>query len=396
MSDAACAPPGRNAIANVAAAALFCLSLAVASLAVPLLAIDVGYGVGEVGLLLATSAISQIVVRLFTGMWMRRVSQRLLIIAGTAMLTVSCVMLTLSADWHLFLASQLLQGAARALFWTGAHTHAARTANSPVRVLAAITLASGISYIVGPLLAGLLMNWSVEVTFLVAAAVAAATAIPGVFLTRLEPFPPKEKGGPGQYIWRRPGVRDACWIAASSGAWRGIISSYVPVVLDQARLSSTTIGILVAVANAAFVAGGALAAWMADPTRRSLLMSAVLGAGIGIALVHPAAGNVGLCAAALGISGLAAGLLETLWPALASRSVQADAAGDAIASAGTVRAATMFAAPLGTAALVTVLPLGASLLTVGMVMALPTWTIGVSARRSSQFGSKEIDVDGAH
>ncbi|MGK2932391.1 MAG: hypothetical protein ACSLFD_06440 [Solirubrobacterales bacterium] len=66
----------------------------------------------------------------------------------------------MSADWHEFLASQILQGAARALFWTCAHTHAARTAGSPARILAAIMLASGFSYILGPLLAGLLMRFS--------------------------------------------------------------------------------------------------------------------------------------------------------------------------------------------------------------------------------------------
>ncbi|MDP9821136.1 MFS transporter [Nocardioides massiliensis] len=393
MASASGATSSRDAIANVAAAVLFCFSLAVTSLAVPLLAVGVGYGLGEVGLLLAISAISQMVVRLFIGRLMRKIAERILIIAGAAMLSASCAVLALSADWYVFLASQLLQGAARALFWTGAHTHAARTASSPVRVLAAITLASGISYIAGPLLAGLLMRWSVEVALLVAAATAAFTTVPGFFLTRLAPFPPKVEEGSGQYIWRRPGVRDACWMAGSAGAWRGIISSYVPVVLDQARQSSTTIGVLVSIANAAFVGGGALAAWVTNPTRRSLLISAILGAGTGIALVYPAAGSVVLCAAALAMSGLAAGWLETLWPALANQSVQTSAAGDAIASAGTFRAAAMFAAPLGTAALLTVLPLGASLVTIGMLMAIPSSTVGSATRPISQ-SRTEGDIQG--
>ncbi|WP_220138501.1 hypothetical protein, partial [Nocardioides massiliensis] len=88
MAGAAGSPACRDAIANVAAAALFSFGLAVGS-AVPLRAVDVGYGVGEVGLLLAASAISQMVVRLFTSGLMRKLSERVLLAGAVPFLMPS-------------------------------------------------------------------------------------------------------------------------------------------------------------------------------------------------------------------------------------------------------------------------------------------------------------------
>jgi MFS family permease len=74
---------------------------------------------------------------------------------------------------------------------------------------------------------------------------------------------------------------------------------------------------------------------------------------------------------ALTLSGLGAGALQTLGPAVATQAVHPEERGDAIALAGTFRAASLLATPLAVAALVAVLPLAGALAVVSAGMALP-------------------------
>jgi hypothetical protein len=58
-------------------------------------------------------------------------------------------------------------------------------------------------------------------------------------------------------------------------------------------------------------------------------------------------------------------------PALATEAVEEDERGEAIASAGTFRAAALFAAPLSVAALVAVMTVPAAIAVAGVALALP-------------------------
>lgn len=365
----------RDAVASFVGAIIFAVGLGIASVAVPLLALRVGYSAAEVGVIVAISAVSQMVTRLFMGAMMRRVPDKVFVVVSAASLALSCGALVVSTTWLVVTVSQLLQGLARAFFWTGTQTHAVRMSDSAVGALARVNLASGLGQIAGPLAAGLLIAFSPQLALGVAGGISALGLVTALLLVRLDPFAPRSKHGGQVRIWRRPGVNAACWASASAGAWRGLLGSYVPVALDHARQSSTTIGALVAVANGAQVAGSTVSGRMRGAGLRWSLVLGILASGIGVALVGPLADIAVLTALVLAISGIGAGALQTVGPAVASDSVGPEERGEAIASTGTFRAAALLMAPFAAAGLVTVVPLSAAIVTAGLLITVPV--IGV-------------------
>ncbi|GAB3726594.1 MFS transporter [Nocardiopsis oceani] len=112
--------------------ALFSLSLGISGIAVPLLMIRAGYAVAEIGIVVAAAAVAQVLARMSLGALMRRLPDKVFVVASGVFMSVSCLLLTVSSFWAVLVVSQLLQGVARAFFWTGSQTHAVRMADSAV------------------------------------------------------------------------------------------------------------------------------------------------------------------------------------------------------------------------------------------------------------------------
>jgi MFS family permease len=157
----------------------------------------------------------------------------------------------------------------------------------------------------------------------------------------------------------------------TAGGWRGLLSSYVPVALDAARQSASTIGVLVALANFAALVGAPLAARVPHRWSVRVVLGGILVTGLTTALTAAVAWNAGLSAVVLLLSGVAAGAIQVLGQATAAESVHPEERGDAIAVTGTFRAAALFAAPLAVAGLVVVLPLAPAVALVGAAFAVP-------------------------
>ncbi|HEY0453225.1 MFS transporter [Actinophytocola sp.] len=360
--------PSRDQAASAGGAALFSCSLGIASVALPLLALRSGYTAAEVGILTAVSAIAQLATRLVLGAVMRRVGDWVLVVGAGLTLGLSSGLVAISAAIVPFTIAQLLQGVSRACFWTGSQTHVVRGEGRAVGALAAINFVSSLGLLVGPVLAGVLIEGSARTALVVGGAVAAVAVVPALLLDRLPAFTPPADRPPGR-IWRRPGVDVGCWAGVSAGAWRGLLSSFVPVALDAARQSAATIGVLVSVANGAAVVGAAVVGrvdglWV----RRSFLLGTVA-AGGGTALVTLTAGSAWAAAALLALSGLGAGALQTVGPAIATEAVHPEERGEAIAAAGTFRAAALFGGPIAVSGAVLFLPLAVAMGAAGVLIA---------------------------
>jgi MFS family permease len=366
----------RDSLASVGSTGGYSLALGLATVAIPLMAVEAGYSGTEIGVLTALSALVQMATRVCMGAAMRRLPDWTFITMATVLMTGSCGLLTISTAYVPFIVAQSLQGVSRAFFWTGSQTHAVRVSASSVGGLASVNLFSSIGLLAGPSLAGLLTEHSASLALGVGAGIATAATIPTFLLTRLPPFAPPTDRHPGR-IWRRPGVDVGCWAGVTAGAWRGLLSSYIPVVLDAARQSPSTIGLLVSVANAASVAGVGVVSRVKDRWMASAHAIGVLAAGIGTAAVAPLAGYAWPTAVALAVSGLGAGALQTVGPAIAADAVHPEERGEAIASAGTFRAGALFAAPLGVAGLVIAFPLTWSMIAVSLLIAAP---VGLTRR----------------
>jgi MFS family permease len=182
-------------------------------------------------------------------------------------------------------------------------------------------------------------------------------------------------------------VDAGCWASLTAGAWRGLVSSYIPVALERAAQPVPVIGALVSVANGANIAGAALVARVRGRTLVRVVTGSMLAAGIGSALVAALAGSAPLAGALLGLSGLGAGALQTLGPALASDSVHPQERGDAIAATGTFRAAALFASPLAVAGMLSAVTLTPAMLVAGLLITLPALTTRRLRRAQAPIGS---------
>jgi MFS family permease len=362
--------PPRDSVATWLCTWGFSLSLGMASVAMPLLALRAGYSGTEIGVYTALSALAQLGTRMVMGPAMRLLPDRDFVVLAVLMLAASSGLAAVSAAPLWFGLAQLMQGTARAFFWTGSQTHAVRVSASSVRGLTALNLSSTAGLLGGPVLAGLLTEASPGRALAGAALIAMVAAWPALRLTRLPAFEPLEDRRPG-LIWTRPGVDAGCWAGVTAGAWRGLLSSYIPVVLTHAGQSPSMVGALVSVANAASLAGTGLAGRVSGRWPARSFGLGVLATGLSITAVAPLAATALAAGAALAASGIGAGVLQTVGPAVASDAVQPQERGDAIAAAGTFRAASLFLVPLGVAGLLAVVPLVPALMVTGVLVAVP-------------------------
>jgi MFS family permease len=368
----------RDTVATATGATVYSVSLGAAAVALPLLALDAGYTGVQVGVLVALSAVTQMLGRIGMGSWMNRFADWTFVIAATALLAVSCGLVALSTGVVPFVLANLLQGFSRAFFWTGTQTHAVRGDRPAVRGMAIVNLSSATGLLLGPLVAGAIGEVSLSLALAVSAGLAVLGLVPAALLDRLPPFSPPT-GSSQKRIWLRPGVDAGCWAGVSAGAWRGLIGSYVPVALDAARLSTGFIGVLVSIANAAQLLGSAAVARLGSRRLTQSLVIGAVAAGVGVGVVGFVAGSPVVAGLSLAVSGLGAGVLQTAGPAVAAESVHPEERGAVMAASGTFRAAALLASPLAAAGLVAVAPVSVALAVGGALILFPArwaWRMG--------------------
>ena len=269
--------------------------------------------------------------------------------------------------------AELIQGIARGLFWSSATTHVLRQEGPTVGLMATINFLSSFGLFAGPTVAGLIAKFSLSTALVVAGAIALTTVIPAVLLSKEPPF---EKGAKKikREIWGKSEVRLGSWAGMTAGSWRGILNSYVPVVLRSVGDSYFLVGVLVSMANGASILGTGL---MGLLKRRSPIKVFALGvamAAIGTGFVGITAKSIFISLVILVAGGIGAGLLQTLGPVIATGGVETHQKGDAVALAGSFRAGALLGAPLLMAALLGPIGLSNALLVSGAVLGLPILT----------------------
>lgn len=323
----------------------FGLALNASTLVMPLLALRVGISAPVVGLLTAASGASQLLSRFALPWLLERIVDRRLILAACGLMALSAASLLVSITLATFVLAQVLQGAARALFWTSSQTHALRSHGVAIRKLARVQTASHLGGLSGPPIAGALLALSatLALTFVVAAAVIGAVV--ALTLVAHPPYPRRPRHQPRERLWRRPAIAAGCWTAVAAGGWRGIAESFVPVALATAGLGSVLIGGLMAVAEFSTVV---MAGWLAVFGReRYRLMVPLAGAGIftGSVLIALLPGFPVIVAVALTLGGLGGGLAGSMGPAIVNAHATPENQGTAIALSGTYRAAARLGTP---------------------------------------------------
>lgn len=364
-----------------ASGSLFSFAMGLSAVTIPLFALDSGFSGADVGVLVALSACAQLGIRTVMSSLMRRFPDKHFLSAAGLLMAASCLVLLASAGWWTFALSQLAQGAARGLVWTAAQTHAVRTSPSSVTALARVNLSSGVGQIVGPVLAGpIIEHLSIAWALAAGALPAALVVVPASLLMRLEPLRPDRGRNARRGQQRGAGIGLASWAGAAAGAWRAMMNSFVPIVLAGAGQSASAIGMVAAVANTTNIVGGAAAGRIHAGRLTSFLVAGTAVTGIGFAGFAALAGHLVAASALLALSGAGAGLLQTVGPALASESVRPEERGEALATAGTYRAAALLAAPLVVSGLVTVVAAPVAMVVLGVAMTAPA-ALAIRSRR---------------
>lgn len=337
---------------------LFSVSLGMATVLVPLVASAAGYSLGAVGFLIGVSAITQIIARAGMGALMERFRTRSFILVSLSLLSASCLLLAVTHALWAFVISQLLQGAARAYFFTGTQTHVIRGTRPAVSALTIMNVTNGVGLLVGPVVAGFIGAASLQLGLAVAGAVAGVAIPLCVFLSAYEPFEKADAQSSASTIpiWRRPGVAASGWMGAAAGAWRGILNSYLPVLVTAAGHSIPVAGVMTTIANLAALGGSAAAPLVRRVGARASAIAGTVLATAGVAVMVYLLSDLIWAGVFLVISGVGAGILQTLGPALGSEAVGPEERGRAIAMIGTFRAVSLLVTPMGIGALVFVLP----------------------------------------
>lgn len=368
--------PRSDRLWNAAAAGLFALSLGVASVVVPLKALEVGYGATQIGLAVAVSALAQVAARGVVGPWVRRLPARTFVVGAGLLSAASCALLVVSTEAPALVAAMVLQGGSRALLLIGCYGQVVLTTTAVASGLATVNTLTGVGLLVGPALAGLLTELgSLDTALVVAAALGVLTALPALLLVPVRPGPAPAAHRTARRPWLpRRGSGGGNAAAAVAGAWAGLMASHVPVLLAGEGQSPARVGLLVSVANAFALLGAAAAGLHGRRGGGShvatawLVTLAVAAAGLGTAATGVLPGSPLAVAGCLAAAGLGAGLLQTLGPVVAIDGVEGPARSEAVATSAAFRAGAMFAAPVGVALGAAVAPLGWALVAAGLAM----------------------------
>lgn len=336
----------------------FGFALGASGVVFPLLALDRGIAPAVVGLLVAASGATHLTSRLVLPWLLARIHDRTLMAIAATSLAASAAVLFVGASLGTFIAAQALNGLARALFWTSNQTHLVRGTGVPIRRLAQSQMASHVGGLAGPALAGVLLARSAPFALGVVTATAAIAAIVSATLIRRPPYERPAAGG-RRRLWRQRPVALGCWTSFSAGGWRGILDSFVPVVLATSGVGPATVGYLMAIADGATVAA---AGWLARYGHERFAVPVRVAAGsvlVGVGVLPLVADRPVLAGVALAVAGAGGGLAGSLGPAIVNANVEQRQQGTAIALAGTYRAAARLAMPgvIGAAAGVVGIPL---------------------------------------
>ena len=365
----------RDRVVGLVVVFAFSIGLGVGTVTIPLLALASGYDAAAVGFLVATAAAMQLGGRLALPWLLGRFTDRSLTAISAVMMVAAFALLIWSTVLPVFIAAQLLQGAARAIFWTSSQAHAIRDQPEPIRRLVDLNVAGNAGTLVGPAVGGLLASIGLTVALVAGAAGALVASLGRHSSGAFPPFDRKRSAGTRRLL-RRTGVDVACWASVVGGLWWSMMGSFVPVLLVAAGVGSIGVGWAITGSEAAGMF--ALLALRTVSRRRiapAVRIAAVV-ASVALVLIALLPPVLPVAIALLLIGGAAAGSVTTLSPAMATLVASADEQGDALSLTGTFRAAALFASPAAVGVLVTPLAVGPAMAIVALVVGAAGAVVG--------------------
>jgi MFS family permease len=369
-TDAQEPPRASDRAATLVASFGFSTGLGVATVVIPLLALSVGYDPATIGFLAATTAVAQLTTRLALPWLLGRFADRTLIAVGSLFMATAFALLIASTALPVFVLAQLLQGLARALFWTSSQTHMIRAGGPTIRRLVDLNVAGTVGTLTGPIVGGVLAAIGMPLALGAAIVGSLVAVVACISMRRLPPYDRQKSAGAIRLLGR-PGVDVACWASAVGGGWWSMVGSYIPVILVGAGIGPQGVGLLVTLSEGAGTAALLTLRGAAPSLVPTVVRIGAFAAAAALAAIALAPENAIVYAVLMTIGGASSGTVTTLAPAMANLVAGPQEQGDALALAGTARAATLLAAPATAGALLSSLPLAPAIVLVAGALGLP-------------------------
>ena len=213
--------PGADRVVSLVVAFGFSVGLGVATVAIPLLALEAGYDEAAVGFLVATSAAAQLGTRLILPWLLGWFPDRTLIAVASALMSSASLLLGEHGPARLR-RGPAVPGRCPSRLRTAARHMPSGVGGRPVRRLVDLDTAGNVGTLIGPALAGSLAALGLPFALAAAAigALGAAAGTPSSF--RLNPYDRRRSAGT-MGLLRREGFDIACWASVVGGGWWSMI-----------------------------------------------------------------------------------------------------------------------------------------------------------------------------
>ncbi|WP_051388060.1 MFS transporter [Saccharopolyspora rectivirgula] len=300
-----------------------------------------------VGLITSAYALLSLVVALPLGRYTDRTGRTVaVLLGGTFLLATGAALLGVSSSLPALGASSAVLGFGHIAFMLGGQGFTASLGRDRDldRNFGLFTAATSGGQLLGPLLVGLLLEeqpterlTAATANALHVAALICCAAIPTALLLRRTGTSGGKTGtggpAPGvRAMLRRPGMLPGLFSSLALLAAVDILTAYLPLIAHERGIPPALTGLLLAVRAATSLLSRLSLAWMtARWSRKALIITSSLGAGLSLAITSlPVSGPV-LMAAALGLGGFLLGIGQPLTMTAVVKSVPDTARGAALA-----------------------------------------------------------------
>ncbi len=270
--------PARGRVFALATAAIAVDTLMFSAIvpALPVYQREMGLSDTGVALIFAAFPVAQLLVALLLPRWVDRAGRRRALALGAMLLAASGVAFAFAGDPATLAIARAVQGGAAALTWTGALAAVSDvypTSQLGFRLGLAETAGGGVG-LLGPLVSGVLIDAvGVTETFLIVSIVPVVLALCVLLVpetARPSANPPSVLAGL-RSVARSPGARAGGLALILLALVEAMLEPLLPLDLsERLGLSSTGIGLVLALGTAALFLGSPLGGWWSDRAGRRL------------------------------------------------------------------------------------------------------------------------------
>lgn len=342
--------------------------------AMPLFAVSLSASPMTVGLILACTSIIPVLVSILIGRWVDRIGARMpMQIASAGLVAALAIPWLIPSLWALAACAALL-GISMAMIFIGIQ-HAAGamgSASTRMRIFTAITVGQSVPVLLGPPIAGFLIDsMGHQAAFLGLALLALALAI---MLFRASAILPNVSH-PAANAERKllgllghPGVRTALIISSLSPLGWEMLFFFVPVHGTRIGLSASTIGLVFSCFSVSLIGVRVAVPWLSRLANEWVLIAVSLGIAAGIFLLFSFANSAGTMMALAIVLGACHGINVPITLSIVHEASPPSRLAEVLGMRSTVLNGVSVVAPLFLGALTTSIGLGAAALPMALML----------------------------